>query len=68
MRFDFRLRSVPGVNRPRTTRSFLSDALKRSAAAARQRRLVVVETTTLDIERGEPAIAHVRAALPAARM
>jgi homoserine dehydrogenase len=42
---------------------FLKDALKRSAVAARQRRLVVVETTTLDIERGEPATAHVRAAL-----
>jgi homoserine dehydrogenase len=43
---------------------FLREALKRSAAAARQRRLVVVETTTLDIERGgEPAIGHVRTAL-----
>jgi homoserine dehydrogenase len=42
---------------------FLRDALKRSAAAARQRRLIVIETTTLDIERGEPAIAHIRAAL-----
>jgi len=31
--------------------------------AARQRRLVVVETTTLDIARGQPAIDHVRAAL-----
>ena len=33
------------------------------AAAARQRRLVVVETTPLDIARGQPAIGHVRAAL-----
>ena len=31
--------------------------------AARQGRLVVVETTTLDIVRGQPAIDHVRAAL-----
>jgi homoserine dehydrogenase len=43
--------------------AFLRDALKRSATAARQRRLVVVETTTLDIHRGEPAIRHVRTAL-----
>jgi homoserine dehydrogenase len=54
-----------GPHIPRGTLAFLRDALKRSAAAARQRRLVVVETTTLDIERGEPAIAHVRAALGA---
>jgi homoserine dehydrogenase len=46
-----------------TTLAFLRDALKRSAAAAKQGRLVVIETTTLDIERGEPAIGHVRAAL-----
>jgi homoserine dehydrogenase len=42
---------------------FVRDAVKRSAAAARQGRLVVVETTTLDVERGQPAIDHVRAAL-----
>jgi homoserine dehydrogenase len=46
-----------------TTLAFLKDALTRSAAAAKQRRLVVVETTTLDIDRGEPATSHVRAAL-----
>ena len=46
-----------------STQSFLRDALKRSAAAAKARRLVVVETTTLDIENGEPAIGHVRTAL-----
>jgi homoserine dehydrogenase len=45
------------------TLAFLEDALRRSAAAARRGRLVVVETTTLDVARGEPAIAHVRAAL-----
>ena len=33
------------------------------AAAAREGRLVYVETTTLDIRAGEPAISHVRAAL-----
>jgi homoserine dehydrogenase len=52
-----------GHYRDTVTLPFLRDVLKRSAAAARQRRLVVVETTTLDIERGEPAIGHVRAAL-----
>jgi homoserine dehydrogenase len=46
-----------------STLAFLREALKRSAAAARQGRLVVVETTTLDIARGEPATSHVRAAL-----
>jgi homoserine dehydrogenase len=50
-------------DRKQTTLSFLRDALKRSAAAARQRRLVVIETTTLEIASGEPAIGHVRAAL-----
>ena len=39
-----------GHDRQPDTLAFLRDALKRSAAAARQRRLVVVETTTLDIE------------------
>jgi len=48
--------TVPSVD-------FVRDAVKRSAAAARQGRLVVVETTTLDVERGQPAIDHVRAAL-----
>ena len=42
---------------------FLRHVVAKSGAAARQRRLVVVETTTLDIARGEPAIRHVRAAL-----
>jgi len=47
----------------RTTLDFVSDACVRDAAAARKRRLVMIETTTLDIARGEPAISHVRAAL-----
>ena len=38
-------------------------AVRAHAAAARQSRLVVVEATTLDVERGEPATSHVRAAL-----
>ena len=42
---------------------FIRSVVKRSAAATRQRRLVVIETTTLDIGRGEPAISHIRAAL-----
>ncbi len=46
-----------------STLQFLGDALSKSRAAARQRRLVVVETTTLDIARGEPATSHIRAAL-----
>jgi len=54
-----------GHYRNQATLAFLRDALKRSAAAARQRRLIVIETTTLDIERGEPAIRHIRTALAA---
>jgi homoserine dehydrogenase len=45
------------------TVEFIRDACSRHAAAARAGRLVVVETTTLDVERGEPATSHVRAAL-----
>ena len=45
---------------PAATLAFLRDALQRNAAAAKQRRLVVVETTTLDIARGQPAISHIR--------
>ena len=47
----------------RSTVDFIRDAVRRSRAAARQGRLVVVETTTLDIQRGQPAIDHVIAAL-----
>jgi homoserine dehydrogenase len=46
-----------------STLQFLRTALARSGAAARQSRLVVVETTTLDVARGEPATSHIRAAL-----
>jgi len=44
---------------------FFDSTLARSAATARDGRLVVVETTTLDIKNGEPAISHVRQALSA---
>jgi len=46
-----------------TPLAFLRNALTKNRAAARQRRLVVIETTTLDIARGEPAIRHIRTAL-----
>lgn len=52
-----------GRTRATSAVSFIREACRRDAAAARDGRLVVVETTTLDIERGEPAISHVRAAL-----
>jgi homoserine dehydrogenase len=47
----------------KTTLAFLREALRRHATAAARRRLVVVETTTLDIESGEPAVSHVSTAL-----
>ena len=46
-----------------STAAFLRTALTRSRAAARQGRLVVVETTTLDVVRGEPATRHIQMAL-----
>ncbi len=46
-----------------STLHFIREAVRAHAAAAKAGRLIVVETTTLDIERGEPAISHVRAAL-----
>jgi homoserine dehydrogenase len=48
---------------PASTLDFLETALTKSRAAARQRRLVVIETTTLDVARGEPATSHILAAL-----
>jgi homoserine dehydrogenase len=54
----------PGSPRsPGSAAAFIREVTTKSAAAARQRRLVVVETTPLDIARGQPAIGHVRAAL-----
>src|SRR5262249_28818510 len=51
------------IGRPPPSQMVLRAALRRSASAARAGRLVLVETTTLDITRGQPAIAHVRTAL-----
>ena len=45
------------------TLPFLERAIARGRRAARARQLVVVETTTLDIAGGQPAIRHVRTAL-----
>jgi homoserine dehydrogenase len=42
---------------------FLRSVISKSGTAARQGRLVVIETTTLDVKRGEPATAHIRTAL-----
>jgi len=49
--------------RPNSAADFIRDAVGRSAPAAREGRLVVIETTTLDVEAGQPAIDHVRSAL-----
>jgi len=60
------LRGGWAIRRPSargSTMSFIRETMRRSAGRLRQRRLVIVETTTLDIERGQPAIAHVRTAL-----
>jgi homoserine dehydrogenase len=57
-------RGVPvGSDEARSTVAFLRSALRAHAVSARKRRLVVIETTTLDIERGQPAIDHIRAGL-----
>jgi homoserine dehydrogenase len=45
------------------TLPFLERTIARERRAARARQLVVVETTTLDIAGGQPAIRHVRTAL-----
>jgi homoserine dehydrogenase len=49
--------------RARDGASFLHEALDLFAGDAAEGRLVVVETTLLDIAHGEPAITHVRTAL-----
>jgi homoserine dehydrogenase len=48
---------------PSSTLEFVRDAVKARASAAKAGRLVVIETTTLDIEAGQPAVSHVLAAL-----
>jgi homoserine dehydrogenase len=52
-----------GLTRARSALAFIREACVRDRVAARDGRLVIVETTTLDVERGEPATSHVRAAL-----
>jgi homoserine dehydrogenase len=56
-------RAIHRLSTRRSTISYIRETMRRSGSRLRQRRLVIVETTTLDIERGQPAIAHVRAAL-----
>src|SRR5439155_3420632 len=51
-----------GRTRARDTSAFVREACARDEPAARDGRLVVIETTTLDIDRGEPAVTHVRTA------
>jgi homoserine dehydrogenase len=45
------------------TIDFVTQSVRKAAAAAHEGRLVVVEATTLDIGRGEPATGHIRAAI-----
>jgi homoserine dehydrogenase len=52
-----------GRTRATSSLGFIREVCRRDRAAAREGRLVVVETTTLDVDRGQPAIDHVRAAL-----
>jgi len=54
-----------GRSRSPSALTFIREACLRDRAAARDGRLVVVETTTLDVQSGRPAIDHVRAALGA---
>ena len=56
---------VDGFGRTRATSAlaFIREVCRRDRLAARDGRLVVVETTTLDVRRGQPASDHVRAAL-----
>ena len=57
------LRAEFGRTRATTALEFIREACRRDRRAARDASLVVVETTTLDVQRGQPAIDHVRAAL-----
>jgi homoserine dehydrogenase len=56
------LRASTAASGPSTV-DFIRDAVRRGRAAAGRGHLVVVETTTLDVRRGQPAIDHVKAAL-----
>ena len=59
-----RLNSVPTAGAGGTPLRFLVDGLNRLRSEAYEAR-VVVETTTLDVRSGEPAISHCRAGLAA---
>jgi len=61
--YDLTPRIVETITRRPDSVDAVRTAVRAHAAAARQGRLVVVETTTLDVETGEPATSHVRAAL-----
>ncbi|HJZ76547.1 MAG TPA: homoserine dehydrogenase [Vicinamibacterales bacterium] len=52
-----------GRTRATSALGFIREACRRDRRAARDGTLVIVETTTLDVERGQPAFDHVRAAL-----
>ncbi|HZR26646.1 MAG TPA: hypothetical protein VFA59_23830 [Vicinamibacterales bacterium] len=56
-------RVVETVTRRPDSVAHVRRLVKQYAAAARAGRLVVVESTTLDVKTGEPAIGHIRAAL-----
>jgi homoserine dehydrogenase len=63
VRDDQSLDRLDPAPRERTGVTFVQAGLDLFAAEAAEGRLVVVETTLLDITAGEPAISHVRAAL-----
>lgn len=60
---DLSLDRLDADPRERDGARLIGDALDLFAMEAASGRLVVVETTGLDIERGEPAVSHVRLAL-----
>jgi homoserine dehydrogenase len=55
--------SFKGRKQPYREADTVLEFIARSQEAARDKRLVLVETTTLDITRGEPATTHVRTGL-----
>ena len=61
--YDVTTRIVETITRRPDSVDAVRRAVRAHAAAARQGRLVVVESTTLDVDTGEPATSHVRAAL-----
>ncbi len=55
----------PGWQPPASSVEFVEQAVRAAVAADPSRHLVVVESSVLDIARGEPATGHIRAALRA---